>query len=205
MMPTLLITILAIACILIVFALYGALMMGGTADDHAALSFGRVGVSCVDAALVFAPHFVRIEPDTAPVVSDEALHHWGEVYTANPQISRRGVRFDSFIRAPETLLQAVAYEPRAEISEDDAIEPASCAEDDPPIPARDAFALDTTTCDDIHPARLAAEAETQLARDAFGARLRYRDGAYVEPLHHRRLHPHPETRPHRPWRLTGAR
>lgn len=49
-------------------------------------------------------------PDTAPVMTDVEIDHWAEVYRANPVIARRGVLFDTFLRAPADILRAVVYE-----------------------------------------------------------------------------------------------
>lgn len=193
MMQTLLVTILAVACLLCAFGLYGAILMSARVDavaDTPALAHGGT------------PPGIRVEPQLSIVLPDDELHHWGEVYTANPQLRRAGVLFSTFVRHPEQILQAIALRSPSLDAEP---EPDAVVDDISVIPARDAFGLDSTTCDDIHPARLVAEAETQLARDAFGPRLRYRDGAYVEPLHHHRVNGHAGTRQHRPWRLTGAR
>lgn len=42
------------------------------------------------------------------VYPDAYLDHWGEIYLANPFIRQRGVSFESFLLAPDALLQACA-------------------------------------------------------------------------------------------------
>ncbi len=38
--------------------------------------------------------------------SDDYIHHWGEVFTANRIYRRFRVRFDTFLEAPEAILEA---------------------------------------------------------------------------------------------------
>ena len=39
---------------------------------------------------------------------DAYIDYWGEIYTANPVLHRRGILFESFLQAPHELLAAVA-------------------------------------------------------------------------------------------------
>lgn len=50
------------------------------------------------------------DAEAAPVVPDALLHHWGEVYLANPVIRARGILFETFLRHPREILQAIAFE-----------------------------------------------------------------------------------------------
>jgi len=40
---------------------------------------------------------------------DDYLHHWGEVYLANPVLRSRGILFATFLAYPEELMTAVVY------------------------------------------------------------------------------------------------
>lgn len=43
--------------------------------------------------------------------SDEYLEHWGRVFVAEDLYCRRGVRFETFLQAPQEILDAVAQLP----------------------------------------------------------------------------------------------
>lgn len=43
-----------------------------------------------------------------PTYSDEYIHHWGEVFTAN-NLHARNLTFETFLLAPETILQAIIF------------------------------------------------------------------------------------------------
>lgn len=53
------------------------------------------------------------------IMSDERLHHLGEVYLANPQIRRRGVLFETFLRFPDEIIRAVVYGCAGERADDE--------------------------------------------------------------------------------------
>lgn len=52
---------------------------------------------------------IEIAPEHAPLVSDHELHHWGEMYQANPRIGQAGVRFETFLRDPHGVLAALLW------------------------------------------------------------------------------------------------
>jgi hypothetical protein len=46
----------------------------------------------------------------APVIADELLEHWADVYLRTPELRRRGVLFESFLAFPAEVLHAVEAE-----------------------------------------------------------------------------------------------
>ncbi len=116
------------------------------------------------------------------VYPDTWIHHWGEVYLANPRLKERGILFATFLAYPEAILRAVVY-----------------ADD----PDAEAAVLE-------HQARVRAALDHELEVDRQIAaleqllqlkRMRVADGRAIEPLHHRA---HPRHAKARQEREVGA-
>lgn len=121
--------------------------------------------------------------------SDEALEHWGRLYTANNLIAR-GVTFEQFMNAPATYFEALAFDRPAAF--------AGLDEHEPLLARQRAIAAELVArpLDDV--VRCATEAaEAEVAASVPDARGR--NGRLVEPLHH---HAFPRRRP--PYAQRGA-
>lgn len=97
---------------------------------------------------------------------DEYLHHWGEVYLANPVLRSRGILFATFLAYPEELMQAVVYDG---------------------LPKGWNSGLRMKADQEAEIDAQIAILERMLAR----RRMRVSNGACVEPLHH---HTHPRAK-----------
>lgn len=124
-----------------------------------------------------------IDHNSAPIVSDAALEHWGRVYLSNPWMRRRGILFESFLRFPHEILGLGL---------------------DAPLPAQlDIRERVDATIDPVHRYRdyrseiLEEHTERMLA----GRRVHVSDGRQIETVAHcRHLRVH-QRHEHRPWRL----
>lgn len=108
-------------------------------------------------------------------ISDEELDYWAEIYTRN-NLHGYGILFSVFIEAPLEILEGLRQREAARFAE--------LREAEPPLPAqaRVQRRLDLQSGIGL--------LEEELESDP---RVTYRNGAYVEPLHH-------HTWPRRPYR-----
>lgn len=107
---------------------------------------------------------------TAPRYSDEYIEHWGRTFEAEDLYRRRGIRFDTFLLAPDEILQAVRALPadaapllprQAEVMHRDLVGVVTC-----PRPVA------------------TAEAAEALEHQLVPARAELRGDAYIERLRH---------------------
>ena len=59
--------------------------------------------------MVFDQHVMEVNNmKRTPTYSDEYIHHWGEVFTAN-NLHLRNLTFETFLLAPEKILAAIIF------------------------------------------------------------------------------------------------
>jgi len=117
--------------------------------------------------------------------SDDYIHHWGEVFTANRIYRRFRVRFDTFLEAPEAILEATVL--RAPLPPE---QESGCREL-LPAQARVQALLD---------AEALAEELDELVEQELASMCRLANGAWLEPLRHHRHFPRRKARGFHPAR-----
>ena len=106
------------------------------------------------------------------IYPDEYIEFWGEIFTANPFLSRAGLAFKDFLRDPHVLFREALYAP---------------------IAARSPGLLAAQRAVQRRLDAAAASEQLELAMDAVIVELAHagghcENGRWIEPLHH---HAHP--------------